>query len=287
MNLLAGTTCVVTGGGRGIGRYSAETLARHGARLALCSRTADELAETAEVLAGLGAEVLTQVVDVADYAAVAQFAAEAQKRFGRVHVLINNAGVIGPLGPITEVDMGAWGQAVAVDLLGVAHAIRAFAPGMRDAGGGRILNLSGGGVGGPGPQGGMSAYTASKAAVVSLTETLARELAPYNITVNAVAPGAAATRMTDTVLAAGPAVAGEELYASFARQRAAGDSLEKLGEVMVFLASGGAGALTGKLISAKWDPLARLAEQADALNASSAYTLRRIDGELFAEVPRK
>lgn len=284
--LLTGSTCVVTGGGRGIGRATAEVLAAHGASLALCARSMAELQDVAAALERAGAEVFIQALDVTDFAAVQDFAQAVQHRFGRVDVLINNAGVYGPVGLITEVDMAAWAQAVAIDLLGVAHGIRAFAPGMRDAGGGRIINLAGGGIGGPGTPGRVSAYTASKAAVVSLTETLAKELAPYSITVNALAPGAISTRLIESVLDAGPDVAGESLYQGTVRQRDGGDSIERVGEAMLALASGQTGTLTGKLISAKWDVMADLGERAGALNRTSLYTLRRIDGVLFAEVDR-
>jgi 3-oxoacyl-[acyl-carrier protein] reductase len=162
---------------------------------------------------------------------------------------------------------------VSVNLLGVMHAIRAFGPAMQAAGGGRIINVGGGGVGGPGMPARVSAYTASKAAVAGLTETLSRELAPFGILVNAVAPGAISTSLIDTVIEAGPDAA-----------RAGGDSLIRVGDAMLFLASERSGGLTGKLLSAKWDPLDRIGEEAARLNATSLYTLRRIDGVMFDEV---
>ncbi|GAC1367481.1 MAG: 3-oxoacyl-[acyl-carrier-protein] reductase [Actinomycetota bacterium] len=284
--LLSGITCVVTGAGRGIGRYIAETLARNGAGMAICSRSLPELEAVAAGLHTTGPAIVAQAVDVSDFAAVQAFAHAVHQHLGRVHVLVNNAGVYGPVGLITEVDMGAWAQAVAVNLLGVAHGIRAFAPGMRAAGGGRIINLAGGGIGGPSIPGRVSAYTASKAAVVTLTETAAKELAPYGIRVNALAPGAISTSLIEAVIDAGPELAGEAFHAGSVRQRQGGDSLEKVGEAMLYLASERPGCLTGKLLSAKWDPISALGERAQELNASSLYTLRRIDGVLFDEIER-
>lgn len=233
----------------------------------------------------MGRPVLSRVVDVADEGSVQEFGAAVTAEFGPADVLVTSAGVQGPVGSVVDIDMAAWTGTLAVNLLGVVHAIRAFVPGMRTAGGGRIVTLSGGGVGGPGVAPRLSAYTASKAAVVGLTETLARELAPDRIWINALAPGAINTSFVDPVLAAGPEVAGEALYQSTMRQRQGGDSLEKVGAAMLFLASEASDGLTGKLISAKWDPLDVMSAQAEQLNTGSRYTLRRIDGELFAEGP--
>ncbi|HEY2665743.1 MAG TPA: SDR family oxidoreductase [Actinomycetota bacterium] len=282
---LSGRVCVVTGAGRGIGRHTAETLGAAGASLALCSRSPDELAEVqADLHERFGTEVLVRCVDVADYPSVAAFADVVGERFGRVDVLVNNAGVYGPVGLITEVEPGAWASAVSVNLLGVMHAIRAFGPAMQAAGGGRIINVGGGGVGGPGMPARVSAYTASKAAVAGLTETLSKELAPFGILVNAVAPGAISTSLIDTVIEAGPEAAGVAFHAGSVAQRAGGDSLDKVGDAMLFLASERSGGLTGKVLSAKWDPLDRIGQEAARLNATSLYTLRRIDGVMFDEV---
>lgn len=285
---LSGRVCVVTGAGRGIGRHTAEAFAREGAALAICSRSPAELDSLAGRLSErYGVEVLAQPVDVSQAPALTRFAAAVQDRFGRVDVLVNNAGIYGPVGLLTEVAMDDWVQAISVNLFGVVHAIRAFVPAMRAGGGGRIINLAGGGIGGPGTPSRVSAYTASKAAVAGLTETLSRELAPDRIWINALSPGAINTSLVDTVIEAGPEAAGAELYAASVRQRQGGDPVDKVGEAMVFLAGDRSGCLTGKLLSAKWDRLGELGERAGErageINASSLYTLRRIDGVLFAE----
>lgn len=276
---LSGRVCVVTGAGRGIGRYTAERFGRSGATLALCSRTASDLERVAQAVAGT--EVEARACDVADPAQVRAFAAAVRERFGRADVLVNCAGIQGPVGRLTDVDPLAWLQAIQVNLLGVVHAIRAFAPLMRESGGGRIITMSGGGLGGSSPSSRLSAYTASKAAVVSLTETLAKELADDGILINALAPGAINTAFVDAVVAAGPEVAGRDLYEATVRQRAGGDSIEKVGDAMLFLASEASAGITGRLISAKWDPLADVAgEPLDG----DRYRLRRIDGVMFERV---
>ena len=286
---LEGLNCVITGAGRGIGQHIAETFAREGANLALCARSRDEVTAAGRSLAErFGVRVVTHPVDVSSEPEVAGFAGLVEARLGGVDVLVNNAGVYGPVGPLTRVDLVAWVSALNIDLLGVVHCIRVFGPLMEAGGGGRIVNLAGGGIGGPNQPANVSAYTSSKAAVVSLTETLAKELAPAGIRINALAPGAISTSLIDAVIEAGPQRAGADFHAASVRQREGGDPIEKVGPAAVFLASERAGDLTGRLLSAKWDPLDAIAAELEETGdlEPSRYTLRRVDGVLFTEVPR-
>jgi 3-oxoacyl-[acyl-carrier protein] reductase len=154
---------------------------------------------------------------------------------------------------------------------------------MRARRSGKIVNLAGGGVGGPGVAPRVSAYASSKAAVVQLTESLARELADDGVQVNAIAPGAVVTEMTAAVVAAGPEKAGQELYERTLKQRQSGGEPPDLAaKLVVWLASDASGALTGKMLSAKWDKVEAI--DAATANRSSLFALRRIDGALFDEV---
>jgi NAD(P)-dependent dehydrogenase (short-subunit alcohol dehydrogenase family) len=139
---------------------------------------------------------------------------------------------------------------------------------------GKIINLSGGGAAGPRPR--FSAYAASKAALVRVTETLAVELKPYNIQVNAVAPGAVNTQMLDEVLAAGEK-AGAEYHQAQERARNGGTPVELVCELVKFLASSASGNLTGKLISAPHDPWREWEDRAEELNDTPMFTIRRLD----------
>ena len=130
--------------------------------------------------------------------------------FGRIDILVNNAGVYGPFGGIDEVDWQEWVDAITINLNGLVYACRAVIPAMKKAGYGKIINLSGGGATNPLPR--VSAYAASKAAVVRFTDTLAEEMRPHHIDVNAIAPGLLYTRMTDQLLEAGPGVVGEAFF---------------------------------------------------------------------------
>lgn len=121
-----------------------------------------------------------------------------------------------------------------------------------------------------------SAYATSKAALVRFTETLAVELEPFNIQVNAVAPGAVNTQMLDEVIAAGEK-AGREYHQALERAQTGGTPVELVCDLILFLASPASGGLTGKLISAPHDPWREWAGKADTLNATPLYTIRRLD----------
>lgn len=274
---LAGRAAVVTGAGRGIGRAVAESFAREGARVVAVARTRAELEQVVRVIEGFGGTAAARVADVTDAAAARDAVRRCIDEFGRLDVLVNAAGAHGPIGPAWEADVTAWTRAAGVNLFGTFHCCHAAIPGMVEAGGGRIINFSGGGATAPMPR--FTAYAASKAAVVRLTETLAEELKALGVTVNAIAPGAVDTRLQDDVLAAGDR-AGPE-YERVRRMRASGEGgvpATLAAALAVFLASDAAGRLTGKLISAAhdgWD--AWDAERITALMERPWLTLRRLD----------
>lgn len=204
---LAGRVVLVTGAGRGIGRATAQAFAAAGARLVITSRTQSELAETARLVQSAGAEVLAGPADVSSERSVKALVAAAAKRFGPVEVLINNAGLLTPLGPLWTTKAAAWRKNVRTNLEGVYMCSRAVLPGMLKLGHGAIINVSTGAA--QNPRYGWSAYCASKAAVDQLTRVMALELREHHITVNAIYPGTTETRMqellrenTDDALAA-------------------------------------------------------------------------------------
>jgi 3-oxoacyl-[acyl-carrier protein] reductase len=177
------------------------------------------------------------------------------------------------MGPIETVDWDAWIEAIQINLFGTVQMCRAAIPIMRARGYGKIINLSGGGATAPLPR--ISAYAASKAAIVRLTETFAEELRDAHIDVNAIAPGALNTRLLDEVLAAGPEKVGQDFYDRAIKQHDQGGApLEKGAALVTFLASAASDGITGRLLSALWDDWANLPEKRDQLG--DIYTLRRI-----------
>ncbi len=187
---------------------------------------------------------------------------------------MSNAGVYGPMGPIEQTDWAEWVRAIEINLFGSVLPARAVASHFLQRGYGKIIQLSGGGATGPLP--GLSAYAASKAAAVRFAETLAHELRAHRVDVNAIAPGALNTRMLDEVLAAGPERVGEDFYRRALEQRRSGGvPLWRAAELVVFLGSAASDGITGKLLSAVWDPWSGLPDHIADLD-SDVYTLRRI-----------
>src|SRR6516162_7201230 len=278
---LLGRSAIITGANQGLGRAIATSFVRAGASVLLVARGEDLLRQVREELAksivAPGQRVLHFRGDVSrpeDCTATSDY---ARAQFGRVTGLVNNAGVYGPMGCIEDVDWTEWVEAMHINLFGTVLMCRAVIPMMREQGYGKIVNLSGGGATGPLPR--ISAYAASKAAVVRLTETFAEELLEAHVDVNAIAPGALNTRLLDEVLAAGPDKVGAEFYARAVRQKQDGGvALTHGADLAVFLASSASDGITGRLISALWDDWARWPQHLPELESSDVYKLRRITG---------
>jgi 3-oxoacyl-[acyl-carrier protein] reductase len=213
--------------------------------------------------------------DVSNPASCAAIVGRAQELLPDLAILVNNAGVYGPMGLIEDVDWDEWVEAIQINLFGTVMMCREVIPVLRRRGYGKIINLSGGGATAPLPR--ISAYAASKVAIVRLTETFAEELRDAHIDVNAIAPGALNTRLLDEVLDAGPAKVGQDFYDRSLKQRDQGGApLEKGAALAVWLASAASDGITGRLLSALWDDWAGLPDKCEQLAKSDIYTLRRI-----------
>ena len=275
---LKGRKILITGASQGFGLAVAERCLGEGADVAVCSRSAEQIEAAADSLrsrAANGQRVLSMTVDVSNPSAVDDMVARATRELGPLDGLVNNAGIYGPKGAIEDVDWAEWARAIEINLYGTVLPCRAVLPAFRRRGAGKIVNLSGGGATAPLPR--LSAYAASKAAVVRFTETLAEELRGTSVDVNAVAPGALNTRLLDEVLAAGPEKVGKTFYERSLKQKAEGGApLDKGAALCVFLLSAESDGVSGKLLSAVWDPWAELPQRRAELESSDIYTLRRI-----------
>jgi NAD(P)-dependent dehydrogenase (short-subunit alcohol dehydrogenase family) len=277
MTQLTGRNAIITGASQGLGKAIAEHFIRAGANVLLCARSQSELSRTQTELGALAPEqkILARVCDVSDESQVNATVDYALREFGSVDVLVANAGIYGPMGPTETVDLQEWRRALDINLFGVLLPARALIPHFKAKKSGKIVVISGGGATNPLPN--ISAYAASKAAVVRLMETLAEELKPFHIDVNAIAPGALATRLVDEVIAAGPEKVGAAFYEKNSQWKEKGATPLDLGaSLAVQLASAASDGITGKLISAQWDPWRDLQKYRDDLAKSDIYCLRRI-----------
>jgi 2-dehydro-3-deoxy-L-rhamnonate dehydrogenase (NAD+) len=275
---LRGRGAIITGASQGLGREIACRFVEAGASVLLVSRGDERLQQTQTELlkvAGDNQQVLRLSGDVAEPTTCAAIVECARERLPNLCILVNNAGIYGPIGRIEDVEWKDWAEAMRINLFGTALMCRAVIPSMHERGYGKIINLSGGGATAPMPY--FSAYAASKAAVVRLTETLAEELRGTRIDVNVIAPGALNTRLLDQVLVAGPEKAGRAFHERALKQRDEGGvPLERGAALTVFLASADSDGISGRLLSAVWDDWRNLPARREQLAASDIYTLRRI-----------
>jgi len=203
---------------------------------------------------------------------ITEFAAECEG----VAVLVNNAAAQGPIGNLWKTDVKLWEQTLHLNLTVPFRLCAGIIPFMLKSHYGKIINISGGGATSSRPR--FSAYAASKAALVRLTETLADETKGLGIHVNAIAPGIMNTRMTEEVLQSGPELAGLMEFQKAKAQQAASDTTtpRKAADLSVFLASAESDGITGRLISAVWDPWRELRKRWVEIEPTDIYTLRRI-----------
>jgi NAD(P)-dependent dehydrogenase (short-subunit alcohol dehydrogenase family) len=273
---LKNLNALITGGSQGLGKVIAEHFLREGANIAICARGEKELLATRDDLAKKfpSQKIAAKTCDVSSESQVNELAAFALHELGSLQALVLNAGIYGPMGATESVDLAEWKRALEINLYGVLLPSRAVIPHFKKTGRGKIVVLSGGGATNPLPH--ISAYAASKAAVIRLMETLAEELKPFHVDVNAIAPGALATRLVDEVLAAGAEKVGAAFFEKNKTWKEKGAVPLELGaSLAVYLASAQSDGITGKLISAQWDPWEKLHEFKNDLN-SDIYTLRRI-----------
>jgi NAD(P)-dependent dehydrogenase (short-subunit alcohol dehydrogenase family) len=274
---LANKTALITGASRGLGACLAKRFHQEGATLILVARSREKLAELRSQLMGEttsppGIELAE--VDLANAEAVNHFIQE------RVHhrpidILINNAASQGPIGACWENDWQAWQRTMQINLLTPVALCRAVIPEMLKRHEGNIINLSGGGATNARPN--FSAYAVSKTGLVRFSETLAEEVKSFNIAVNCLAPGIMNTDMLTEMLAAGEEKVGQSEFNQIKQKlNTAGSTMERAAELCHFLAASNQHRLTGKLISAVWDPWKNLPHYMDELMNSDIYTLRRI-----------
>jgi NAD(P)-dependent dehydrogenase (short-subunit alcohol dehydrogenase family) len=272
MNSLDGQVAIVTGGGRGIGKGIATGLAKAGCSVALVARSGDQLAETVRQIRQLGYRAISVAADVSDPGAVEQMVREVEASLGSVDLLVNNAGLAGPIGPTWEIDPDDWWRCLEVNLRGPMLCSRAVLRGMIARGGGRIVNVASGAGTFAIPY--LGAYVTSKTALIRFTEILALEAGAHSINVFAIEPGTVRTNMADYAL---ESEEGKRWLPWFGEILERGEDVSPIhaADLVVLLASGRADALSGRFVTIK-DDLVGLADQASNGALGDLQTLRLI-----------
>jgi len=268
---LAGQVAIVTGGGRGIGRAMALALAQAGAAVAVIARTAGQLAETVALIEEAGGRAVAYPADVTDRVAIERVVAQVEGQLGPADLLVNNAGVPAPIGPLWETDPDAWWRCIEINLRGPFLCSRAVLPGMVARRRGRIVTTASGAGCRPWPC--AAAYAIAKCAAIRFSENLAAETKEHGISAFSINPGLVRTAMTET-LAESPK--DEKWLGGWTRKSlAAGRDVppKSAANLVVFLASGGADALSGCYIDVG-DDVADMVRRAQAIQQDALHTLR-------------
>jgi len=281
MGLLENKTIIVTGGSLGIGLAVAKKCVSEGAKVVIAADDERDLQHALDSLKEISRkEHHMYLFDVSEYEQVLDFSKWCISKCLDIHGLVNCAGIYGPIGKTTNVDMNKFTKAIKINFLGTVYMCNVFAPIMKSNTRRKIVNYSGGGAASPFPN--YSAYATSKIAIVRFTENLSIELSGDNFDVNCLAPGFVITRLHQQTLEAGIEAAGKSFFEGTKKQiESGGVPPEKAADLTAFLLSEKSDGITGKFISAPWDPWQTDEFQNTLRSDKDFATLRRIDNKTF------
>jgi short-subunit dehydrogenase len=285
-----GKNILVTGGSEGLGLSLCKRIVRNGGNIVFCARTKKNIVKIEKELNQNlyeNQKIKGLVVDISKPDEVNDMYLQTKLEYPYFDVLINNAGIIGEFGKFLDVNFFEWQKTFQVNFFSSAFIIYRFLPDMLARKKGKIIQLSGGGA--TSTLRGMSAYSASKTAVVRLIENLSVEYKETGIAFNCVAPGLIRSRLLKQMINAGPDIIGQNLFEkSTQKNTESSDSTLLACELIQFLISDKSDGISGKLISAEWDNWQNWPNHIDALSNSDIYTLRRVVGrdrnELWGDI---
>lgn len=281
MGSLENKTIIITGGSLGIGLAISKTCAEEGATVIIAARNKTDLENALNEL-----KMISDMphrfysLDISRIDEVNKFKDWCLDSKLEINGLVNCAGVYGPIGKSTEIDLEKFTEAIQINFLGTVYMCNKFAPILKSSSKKKIINYSGGGAAGPFPN--YSAYATSKIAIVRFTENLSLELKEDNFEVNCIAPGFVVTRLHKETLTNSPDIVGKQFYESTKNQvEKGGVPPEKAAALTAFLLSDESNGITGKFISAPWDPWNEETFINKIKNENDFAVLRRIDNKNF------
>ncbi len=269
---------LITGASKGIGFEISKSFLENGSNLVICSSNSKRIKESFQKLLKLkkkNQKLYYLKIDISSENQVKKLVNFTLKKFKKIDILINNAGIYGPKGPIESVNWKDWIKTIQINLFGSVLLCKEIIPHFKKLNKGKIIQLSGGGAASPLPR--ISGYAVSKAGITRFVENLSEELKGYNIDINAVAPGAINTNMLEEILRTSPKKIGTYYYKKALKQKKlGGSSYKSCTDLILFLASKYSNGIRGKLISAIWDDWSNFPKYRKKINDSDLFTLRRI-----------
>lgn len=271
-------TVLITGGSQGLGFEISKRFLKDGYSILICARNKNKLVQAKKELDKFNLcsqDIEIFQCDISNKKQVDSMINFFFSKFKSLDVLVNNASIHGPLGKVEEVDWEEWTKAININIFGTIYLTKSLIGHFKKSNKGKIINISGGGATSSLPF--VSAYAISKVAIVRFTESLADELKDYNISVNAIAPGAMKTRLLKELENAGPTKIGSNYYNKVTEFQAENSRNEiKASNLCCYLASNEASWINGKLISAVWDNWKNFSDNKRQIIDTDIYNLRRI-----------
>lgn len=269
---------VITGATRGLGKLIAQRFLNTGADLILISRNIQDLKKTEEEFFSqltTNQKIFSFPFNLKNIHKIPELIQQVKDTAGNPDILVNNAAIQGPIGPVYQNEWDEWLSCVEVCLFAPVQLTRGFLPGMIKKGYGRIINVSGGGATSPRPN--FSSYATAKSGLVRFSETIAHEVASMGITVNCVSPGIMSSNITQEIIHAGKECAGNNEYETAIHLLENNSHNEDLAaDLVYFLTTQACDKINGKLISAVWDIWKKIPDHSDHISKTDLFTLRRI-----------
>ena len=269
---------LVTGGSEGLGFVIAAKYLKEGYDVVFIARNKKNLEKSFKILSKYKMDDQKLIADQCDISKpndCKKIFSKIKSELKNLDVLINNAGVFGPIGHLTKLSWNKFVNNININLLGTIYMCKLAIPLLSKIQNGNIINISGGGAAKPFPP--LVCYATGKAGLARFTEELAEDLKKNHIDVNMIAPGPLNTRFVDVALKYGKENLGDELYETILKIKETGGSLERVAELCFYISSKKCQGITGKFISARYDDWQNLHQRKKEIMKSEVYTMRRID----------